>query len=91
LFRRRKWADEGTNDWLIAEIYAVSVFITFRTGGALITAAMIVFIFGPPIIDIRCAVKQGKGQPIRADGPQTHLQEGRHADDGRADDPVRPS
>ena len=62
----------------LAEISdAVSVFnvfkyISFRTGGALITAAMIVFIFGQPIID-KLRVKQGKGQPIRADGPQTHF------------------
>ena len=62
----------------LAEITdAVSVFnvfryITFRTGGALITAALLVFIFGQPIID-RLRVKQGKGQPIRADGPQTHF------------------
>ena len=62
----------------LAEISdAVSVFnvfryITFRTGGALITAALLVFIFGQPIID-RLRVKQGKGQPIRADGPQTHF------------------
>jgi phospho-N-acetylmuramoyl-pentapeptide-transferase len=62
----------------LAEITdAVSVFnvfryITFRTGGSLITAALLVFIFGQPIID-KLRVKQGKGQPIRADGPQTHF------------------
>jgi phospho-N-acetylmuramoyl-pentapeptide-transferase len=62
----------------LAEISdAVSVFnvfryITFRTGGALITAALLVFVFGQPIID-KLRVKQGKGQPIRADGPQTHF------------------
>ena len=32
-------------------IFNVFRYITFRTGGALITAALIVFIFGPPIID----------------------------------------
>ncbi|MGB8818747.1 MAG: phospho-N-acetylmuramoyl-pentapeptide-transferase [Rhizobiaceae bacterium] len=53
-------------------IFNVFRYITFRTGGALITAALIVFIFGQPIID-RLRVKQGKGQPIRADGPQTHF------------------
>jgi phospho-N-acetylmuramoyl-pentapeptide-transferase len=47
-------------------------YITFRTGGALITSALIVFIFGPMIID-SLRVRQGKGQPIRADGPQTHF------------------
>ncbi len=38
----------------------------------MITAALIVFIFGRPIID-KLRVRQGKGQPIRADGPQTHF------------------
>jgi phospho-N-acetylmuramoyl-pentapeptide-transferase len=47
-------------------------YITFRTGGALITAALIVFIFGPRIINA-LRIRQGKGQPIRADGPQTHF------------------
>ncbi len=47
-------------------------YITFRTGGALITAALLVFMFGQSIID-GLRAKQGKGQPIRADGPQTHF------------------
>ncbi len=47
-------------------------YITFRTGGALITSALIVFIFGPTIIN-SLRLRQGKGQPIRADGPQTHF------------------
>ncbi|MEM1378205.1 MAG: phospho-N-acetylmuramoyl-pentapeptide-transferase [Pseudomonadota bacterium] len=47
-------------------------YITFRTGAALITSAFIVFLFGPRII-AGLKVRQGKGQPIRADGPQTHF------------------
>src|SRR5690606_7507419 len=47
-------------------------YITFRTGGALITSALIVFMFGPAII-ASLRLRQGKGQPIRADGPQTHF------------------
>ncbi|MBB3147139.1 phospho-N-acetylmuramoyl-pentapeptide-transferase [Phyllobacterium trifolii] len=47
-------------------------YITFRTGGALITSALIVFLFGPRIID-SLRIRQGRGQPIRADGPQTHF------------------
>lgn len=47
-------------------------YITFRTGGALITSAFIVFLFGPAIIR-SLRGRQGKGQPIRADGPQTHF------------------
>jgi len=47
-------------------------YITFRTGGAMITALVFVFLFGPWIID-HLRLKQGKGQPIRSDGPQSHL------------------
>ncbi len=63
--------------WLIDIAGAVSVFnvfryITFRTGGAIVTGALFVFMFGPWIIDALRA-RQGKGQPIRTDGPQSHL------------------
>ncbi len=47
-------------------------YITFRTGGAVITALAFVFLFGPMIIDT-LRLRQGKGQPIREDGPQGHL------------------
>jgi phospho-N-acetylmuramoyl-pentapeptide-transferase len=47
-------------------------YITFRTGAALFTSALVVFLFGPAIIS-SLRVRQGKGQPIRADGPQTHF------------------
>src|SRR5690606_26068507 len=59
---------------LADQVSALNVFryITFRTGGALITSALIVFLFGPAIID-SLRIRQGKGQPIRADGPQTHF------------------
>ncbi|MEQ9245137.1 MAG: phospho-N-acetylmuramoyl-pentapeptide-transferase, partial [Nitratireductor sp.] len=53
-------------------VFNVFRYITFRTGGALITSALIVFLFGPMII-ASLRVRQGKGQPIRADGPQTHF------------------
>ncbi len=53
-------------------VFNVFRYITFRTGGALITSALIVFLFGPAIID-SLRIRQGKGQPIRADGPQTHF------------------
>jgi phospho-N-acetylmuramoyl-pentapeptide-transferase len=59
---------------LADQVSAFNVFryITFRTGGALITSALIVFLFGPAIIDA-LRIRQGRGQPIRADGPQTHF------------------
>ena len=47
-------------------------YITFRTGGAVITALLFVFLFGQNIID-RLRLLQGKGQPIRADGPKSHI------------------
>ena len=47
-------------------------YITFRTGGATATAVLFVFWFGPAIISL-LRLKQGKGQPIREDGPQSHL------------------
>ncbi len=47
-------------------------YITFRTGGATATALLFVFLFGPAIISL-LRVRQGKGQPIREDGPQSHL------------------
>src|SRR5262249_53701967 len=47
-------------------------YITFRTGGAVVTALVFVFLFGGPMIDV-LRMKQGKGQPIRTDGPQSHL------------------
>src|ERR1700726_605692 len=47
-------------------------YITFRTGGAVVTGALFVFLFGPWIID-HLRIRQGKGQPIRSDGPQSHL------------------
>jgi phospho-N-acetylmuramoyl-pentapeptide-transferase len=47
-------------------------YITFRSGGAVITALLISFIFGSRII-AWLKSKQGDGQPIRDDGPQGHL------------------
>ena len=47
-------------------------YITFRTGGAIMTALLFVFLFGPRLID-SLRVRQGKGQPIREDGPERHI------------------
>ncbi|MDD3182493.1 MAG: phospho-N-acetylmuramoyl-pentapeptide-transferase [Alphaproteobacteria bacterium] len=47
-------------------------YISFRTGGAILTSLMICFIFGPRLIRWLRA-KQGEGQPIREDGPETHF------------------
>lgn len=47
-------------------------YITFRTGGAIMTALFICFVIGPALIRW-LKRKQGDGQPIRADGMETHL------------------
>ena len=47
-------------------------YITFRAGGAIATGLFFVSFFGPGIIT-SLRLKQGKGQPIREDGPQSHL------------------
>jgi phospho-N-acetylmuramoyl-pentapeptide-transferase len=63
------WLTELAGELSIFNIFR---YITFRTGGALITALLFVFLFGPMIIR-SLRVRQGKGQPIRKDGPERHL------------------
>jgi phospho-N-acetylmuramoyl-pentapeptide-transferase len=59
---------------LTDRFHALNVFryITFRSGGAVVTALLISFVFGPFII-AWLKSKQGDGQPIREDGPPGHL------------------
>jgi phospho-N-acetylmuramoyl-pentapeptide-transferase len=45
---------------------------SFRAGAALMTALAIGLVIGPRFINM-LRVRQGKGQPIREDGPQSHL------------------
>jgi len=47
-------------------------YLTFRTGGAVITALIVSFMFGPALISI-LKNRQNSGQPIRIDGPEGHL------------------
>ncbi len=47
-------------------------YITFRAGGALFTGLIFGFLFGKPLINV-LRRKQGKGQPIRSDGPEGHF------------------
>ena len=47
-------------------------YITFRAGGAFLTALVFGFAFGRPLIDM-LRTRQGRGQPIRTDGPESHL------------------
>jgi phospho-N-acetylmuramoyl-pentapeptide-transferase len=54
------------------EILNVFRYITVRTGGAIATGILFVFFFGPWTIAM-LRIRQGRGQPIRDDGPQSHL------------------
>jgi len=56
------------------QVHALNVlrYITFRSGGAVVTALLISFMTGPRII-AWLRSKQGDGQPIRTDGPEGHL------------------
>jgi phospho-N-acetylmuramoyl-pentapeptide-transferase len=53
-------------------IFNVFRYLTFRTGGAVVTALFLIFLFGPWVIQL-LKLRQGQGQPIREDGPQSHL------------------
>jgi len=49
-------------------------YITFRSGGAFFTALIFGFLFGRPLINL-LRRKQANGQPIREDGPESHILE----------------
>ncbi|MEO1689411.1 MAG: phospho-N-acetylmuramoyl-pentapeptide-transferase [Pseudomonadota bacterium] len=54
------------------DVFNLFRYITFRAGGAFLTALFFGFLFGRPIIDALRRM-QKKGQPIRDDGPERHL------------------
>lgn len=63
--------------WLTAlsdggDFFNLFRYITFRAGGAFLTALLFGFLFGKPLINV-LRRKQGKGQPIRDDGPEGHF------------------
>lgn len=53
-------------------IFNLFRYITFRTGGAIVTALIICFVIGPAMIKW-LKKKQKEGQPIREDGPEGHF------------------
>ena len=59
------WSDGG-------DFFNLFRYITFRAGGAFMTALFFGFLFGPPLINVLRRT-QGKGQPIRDDGPEGHF------------------
>ncbi len=63
--------------WLTAlsdggDFFNLFRYITFRAGGAFLTALIFGFMFGQPLINV-LRKRQGKGQPIRNDGPEGHF------------------
>ncbi|WP_404379370.1 phospho-N-acetylmuramoyl-pentapeptide-transferase [Caenispirillum salinarum] len=59
---------------LSGELGALNLFryLTFRAGGAVVTSLIVAFIVGPMLIRW-LKKKQREGQPIRDDGPESHL------------------
>ncbi len=63
--------------WLTAlsdggDFFNLFRYITFRAGGAFLTALIFGFVFGKPLINV-LRRRQGKGQPIRDDVPEGHF------------------
>ncbi|MFD3191136.1 phospho-N-acetylmuramoyl-pentapeptide-transferase [Sedimentitalea sp. HM32M-2] len=63
--------------WLTAlsdggDVFNLFRYISFRAGGAFMTALLFGFLFGRPLIAV-LRRRQGKGQPIRDDGPEGHF------------------
>ncbi|TPE59545.1 phospho-N-acetylmuramoyl-pentapeptide-transferase [Sandaracinobacter neustonicus] len=60
-------------EWLgFPGVLNVIRYLTFRSGAAMVTALLIGLLIGPRFI-AWLRVNQGKGQPIRSDGPQSHF------------------
>ncbi|MDJ0826743.1 MAG: phospho-N-acetylmuramoyl-pentapeptide-transferase [Rhodobacter sp.] len=55
------------------DVFNLFRYITFRAGGAFFTALVFGFIFGRPLINL-LRKRQKNGQPIRDDGPESHLE-----------------
>lgn len=54
------------------QLFNVFQYITFRAGGAMMTALLIAFAAGPWLIGM-LRMRQSMGQPIREDGPESHI------------------
>ena len=52
-------------------VFNLFQYITFRAGGAMVTALLIAFVSGPPIL--AWLRRKGIGQVVRLDGPHGHL------------------
>ncbi len=60
--------------WLteVSDFFNIFRYITTRAGGAFFTALVFGFLFGRPLINL-LRIKQRHGQPIREDGPESHI------------------
>ena len=63
------WLSQYSEEFQLFNLFN---YISFRVGGAVMTSMLIAFIFGPRMINVLRS-KQGKGQPIRLDGPESHI------------------
>lgn len=63
------WLSNFSGDLAVLNLFR---YLTFRTGGAVITAMVMAFVFGPAIIRWLKS-RQTNGQPIREDGPESHI------------------
>jgi len=54
------------------QLFNLFNYLTFRAGSAMMTSLVIAFILGPRMISM-LRMRQGKGQPIREDGPEGHI------------------
>ncbi|HWA43402.1 MAG TPA: phospho-N-acetylmuramoyl-pentapeptide-transferase [Hypericibacter adhaerens] len=55
-----------------SSLFNIFRYLTFRSGGAVMTALLLSFLLGPRVI-AWLKSKQPHGQPIRSDGPESHL------------------
>jgi phospho-N-acetylmuramoyl-pentapeptide-transferase len=58
----------------VSNLANLITYISVRTGGAVITAMLIAFVLGKPMIEW-LRKKQGRGQPIRSEGIERHVVE----------------
>ena len=62
------WLSDFSSEIAVLNLFR---YLTFRAGGAVLTAMFIVFVCAPPIIKWLKSYQNG-GQPIRKDGPKSH-------------------
>jgi phospho-N-acetylmuramoyl-pentapeptide-transferase len=55
-----------------SSLFNIFRYLTFRSGGAVMTALLLSFLLGPRVI-AWLKSRQPQGQPIRTDGPESHL------------------